>query len=426
MTRTFALAAAGTLLLAAFLPFHIGDGSWTDRELSTIRQLWIGSLTPAPADPSNRYADQPAAASLGHKLFFDTRLSSNGRVSCATCHKPDRAFQDDLPLAVGVGVTARRTMPIAGTAHSPWMFWDGRKDSPWSQALGPLESPVEHGGSRVQYLHVVAAHYRDEYEALFGPLPDTRSLPPTGGPVDDPDARAAWNGLSEAVRDSVTRAFANLGKAIAAYERTLDPGPARFDRYAEAVTSGDPARARGVLSKEETAGLRLFIGKAQCINCHNGPLFSDYDFHNTGVPADPTLPTDLGRAAGAEQVLADSFNCLGPYSDARAEDCSELRFMLTGGEALVRSFKTPSLRGAADRAPYMHAGQIASLADVVEHYNAAPEAPDGHSELRPLKLSKRERRQVEAFLRTLDSPVVGPPGFLTDPFAFEAEQSTGP
>src|SRR5690606_15553813 len=106
--------------------------------------LSIKSLPPLPPDPSNRYGDDPRAAALGHQLFFDTRLSANGKVSCATCHDPGRDFQDGLPLAVGVGTNTRRTMPIAGTAYSPWMFWDGRKDSQWSQALGPLESPVEH------------------------------------------------------------------------------------------------------------------------------------------------------------------------------------------------------------------------------------------------------------------------------------------
>jgi cytochrome c peroxidase len=113
-------------------------------------------------------ADDPRAAELGRQLFFDTRLSANGRVACATCHKPDQEFQDGTPLANGVGLTNRRTMPIAGTADSPFLFWDGRKDSQWAQALGPLESPVEHGGNRDQYAQVIAEHYRPAYEQVFG------------------------------------------------------------------------------------------------------------------------------------------------------------------------------------------------------------------------------------------------------------------
>src|SRR5688572_17830476 len=107
-----------------------------------IAELSIEGLGKPAADPSNRFADSQAAAQLGHRLFFDARLSSNGQVSCATCHNPGAEFQDGIPLAKGVGTTDRRTMPVAGTAFSPFLFWDGRKDSQWAQALGPLESPV--------------------------------------------------------------------------------------------------------------------------------------------------------------------------------------------------------------------------------------------------------------------------------------------
>jgi cytochrome c peroxidase len=113
--------------------------------------------------------------------------------------------------------------------------------------------------------------------------------------------------------------------------------------------------------------------------------------------------------------VAGEFACTSRYSDARADDCEELRFATTEGEELVRAYKTPSLRNVAGRAPYMHAGQHASLAEVVAHYDAAPAAPFGHSELKPLRLSANERRQLEAFLRTLSGPVVAPPGFLQAP-----------
>ncbi len=109
------------------------------------------------------------------------------------------------------------------------------------------------------------------------------------------------------------------------------------------------------------------------------------------------------------QALAGEFNCTGRYSDAGPHDCAELRFATTEGEELVRAYKTPSLRGAAERAPYMHAGQLATLAEVVAHYDRAPRAPAGHSELKPLRLSSQERRQLEAFLRTLSGPVAGRP-----------------
>jgi cytochrome c peroxidase len=302
-------------------------------------------------------------------------LSANGQVSCATCHLPEKEFQDGTPLAKGFGVTNRRTMPIAGMAHSPFLFWDGRKDSLWAQALGPLESPVEHGGSREQYAAVIAAHYRSDYEAIFGMMP------------------------ALSTREAATAVFVNMGKAIAAYERTIDYAPSRFDRYVDALQ--DTGRApEGVLSADELAGLRLFIGKASCTNCHNGPLLTNNEFHNTGVPARAGLPADSGRLAGADAVLRDEFNCRSRWSDDRSK-CAELDFLVTGDHVLQRAFKVPSLRNVADRAPYMHAGQFNTLSEVVDHYNRAPEAPAGHSDLEPLRLSAQERRQIEAFLRSL-------------------------
>jgi cytochrome c peroxidase len=244
-------------------------------------------------------------------------------------------------------------MPIAGTAYSPWLFWDGRKDSQWAQALGPLESAVEHGGTRTQYARVVGAHYREAYEAVFGALPSLDGLPAQAGPVADTTWRAAWSRIPAARQGEVSRLYAN-------------------------------------------------IGKASCVNCHNGPRFTDDHFHNTGVAASALVAAiDSGRAVGVRQALAGEFACTSPYSDATPDDCAELRFATTEGEELVRAYKTPSLRGVADRAPYMHAGQLATLSDVVAHYDRAPKSPAGHSELKPLKLSAKERRQIEAFLGTL-------------------------
>lgn len=371
--------------------------AWTEEEMAFVRSLSLNALPPLPPDPSNRVADDAAAADLGRAIFFDARFSANGKVACATCHLPDRQFQDDLPLARGVGTTGRRTMPIAGMAYAPFLFWDGRKDSLWAQALGPLESAVEHGGDRMQYARLVAEHYAGPYEALFGPLPDLDGLPDHAGPVADPAAAAAWDGIPAAKRAEATAIFANMGKAIAAYERTIQPPQTRFDVWVASPEFPE----EGSLSGNEIAGLRLFVGKGECVNCHNGPLLTDNHFHNTGVPAAPGLLDDMGRAEGARLVLADEFNCLGPYSDAAPEDCTELRFMAAPSPDALRAFKTPSLRGVASRPPYMHAGQIATLEDVVAHYAAAPAAPGGHSELQPKKLSDEERAQLIAFLATL-------------------------
>jgi cytochrome c peroxidase len=392
-------AALATVLVAALAGRRDG---WTPKERATLRSLSLASLGPLPADPSNRYADDARAAALGERLFSDTRLSGNGKVSCATCHVPRKDFQDGTPLAHGVGTTGRRTMPIAGTAHGAWFFWDGRTDSQWSQALGPLESAVEHGGTRTQYAHTIGAHYRAEYEAVFGRLPSLDGLPAQAGPVADTAWRAAWNRIPAARQGEISRVYANIGKAIAAFERRVELAPTRFDRYVDAELAGRAHDSTSSLSEDEIAGLKLFVGKANCVNCHNGARLTDDHFHNTGVPASALVAAvDSGRSVGVRQAVAAEFACTGKYSDATADDCAELRFATTDGEELVRAYKTPSLRGVAERAPYMHAGQIATLAEVIDHYDRAPKSPFGHSELKPLKLSATERRQIESFLRTL-------------------------
>jgi cytochrome c peroxidase len=411
--RILLLFAGLVLLAASCVP--IGQARWSDDELASLRNLWIGSLPPLPPDPSNRVADNLNAAVFGQKLFFDAGFSANGQVSCGTCHLPERLFQDGVPLAHGIGVTDRRTMSVIGTAYSPWLFWDGRKDSLWAQALGPLENPVEHGGNRSMYALRIASQYEAEYTAVFGPLPDLPDLPEHAGPLDDPKVAANWESMSAADRAAVTHIFVNMGKAIAAYERLLIPGPSRFDRYVEAILNDDRQAAADLLTTDEVAGLRLFIGKANCTDCHNGPLFTNNDFHNTGVPANQNLPEDTGRAAGVKQVLSDEFNCLSDYSDAQPEQCAELNFLVSEGHSLVRQFKPPSLRDVANRGPFMHAGQFSSLEQVLHHYNTAPESPAGHSELEPLNLNDRQLAQLIAFLKTLDSPIDADPRWLSAP-----------
>jgi cytochrome c peroxidase len=416
MTRSFIarlLVGAGLVGIATVTVGNVRHRStWTTAELAMLRSLSLRSLEPLGADASNRYADDARAAALGRDLFFDTRLSGNGRVSCATCHVATQDFQDGKPLADGVGRTARRTMPIAGTAHSPWLFWDGRTDSQWAQALGPLESAVEHGGTRAQYAHVVADEYRERYEAVFGRLPDLTSIPRHAGPVADSAARAAWGRVPAEAHEGISRVYANIGKAIAAYERRIEPGVSRFDRYVDAELAGARHTPESALTTDEEWGLRLFIGRARCVTCHNGARLTDDHFHNTGVPLPAvTLPADSGRAVGARQVVSGEFNCTSRYSDAKPEDCDELRFAVTSGPELVRAYKTPSLRNVSARAPYMHAGQIGSLDGVIAHYAAAPAAPFGHSELVPIRLSPNERRQLIAFLGTLSGPITVPPGY---------------
>lgn len=392
-----------------------GTAGWSKEELDILATLRLRELGPFPRDPSNAFERNPAAITLGKRLFNDPRFSRNQQVSCASCHDQNKQFQDGLPVSKGVGIGTRRAMPIVGVGYHPWLFWDGRKDSVWSQALGPLEDAVEHGGNRSRYAHLMHTHYRAEYQAIFQPMPDLSMVPPNAGPAGTPAEQAAWNALDPKRRQDVSRVFANMGKAIAAYEKSLVHGESRFDRYVETTLRGE-AGAKTKLTREEQNGLRLFIGKGQCVTCHNGPLLTDRQFHNTAVPQRDLATPDHGRLAAIAKVKADEFNCLGPFSDALPEQCTELRFIVKEDKSLDAAFKTPSLRGVALRAPYMHAGQFETLQEVVAHYVKAPPAQVGHTELahgaaghterQPIRLTDQEIRDVVAFLGTLSGPII--------------------
>ena len=166
-----------TGLLALCLPAVAGPDGWTPQEVQTIASMRLKQLGDRPADPSNAYESRSDAAALGRALFNDTRLSANGRVSCASCHSADLQFQDGRRVGQGIGIGKRRTMPVMGASHSPFLFWDGRKDSLWSQALGPMEDAAEHGGNRVRLVAAVQAHYKAQYEQVFGPFPALAGLP---------------------------------------------------------------------------------------------------------------------------------------------------------------------------------------------------------------------------------------------------------
>ena len=407
-TVVVALAAAATLSFS-LQSCSTEPAPWTDAEIAVLKSLSLDSLPPLPPDPSNLVADEPLAAKFGEQLFLDPRFSANQAISCATCHQPARHFTDGLKKAQAIGTSRRNTPNIVGTAYSPWLYWDGRRDSQWSQALSPLEDPDEHGTNRIQVLRSVAANesYRSQYETLFGPLPDLSDVarfPEVNGAASGQSWDTAWTSMTDKDQALTNRAFANIGKVIAAFERTLMPGASRFDRYVAAVINDDAGGQKTILTADEIHGLRLFIGEANCTQCHNGPLLTNNEFHTTGIlSARGELP-DKGRVVGVREVLENPFNCLGNYSDDPERRCPELEFARTGPD-LVGAVRTPSLRNVQHTAPYMHKGQLDTLADVLVHYNKAPDAMIGHNEAKPIALSDRQLRQLEAFLRTLSSPV---------------------
>ena len=373
------VALLATVVAAAWLVsrFHAEPRTWSAEGIAILESLSLESLPALSPDPTNAVADDQRAVDFGRKLFFDSRFSANGAISCATCHQPERRFSDGLPKGVAIGMSKRNTPSIVGTAYSPWLYWDGRRDSQWAQALSPLEDPNEHASNRLTIIALVVddKEYWRMYKALFGEA------------------------------SGVDTMFSNLGKALAAFERTVMPTTSRFDDYVAAVVTGDVEQQARLLTDDEIHGLRLFIGEANCTQCHNGPLFTNNEFHNTGlINLEGEVP-DKGRVAGVRELLASPFNCKGPHSDDPQRKCDELEFVRTGLE-LTGAFRTPSLRNLENTAPYGHKGQVATLADMLAHYNEAPDAMIGHNEAKPLGLSKRELGYLEAFLDTLAAPVV--------------------
>jgi len=395
---------------------------YTADELARIyRRSPLGAL---PAGPANGVADSAPAAALGQFLFFDTRLSANGEVACATCHQPARGFSDGLALAKGLAAGTRNTPSLLNAALNHWFFWDGRADSLWSQALQPLEGPREAGGDRLHIAHLVAddTALRAAYQSVFGELPplaDTARFPPHARPDPRSPMAEAWQAMAPADRTEIDRVFSNIGKAIEAYERKLIGGASPFDTYVEGLRTGDPAK-EAALSPAAARGLKLFVGAANCHTCHTGPALSDGEFHNLGLPLSPGEEPDRGRAAGMNLLRADIFNAAGPFSDEPTEIAKQRLETLPPPKSQLGAFKTPSLRNVALSAPYMHDGRFATLPEVLEFYAQGKPAshtrlvgtPDLTLNLVP-RLTPEQRADLAAFLEALTGAPL--PAALTEP-----------
>ena len=394
-----------------------GDDSGTPAAPNP-RILALSPLPPPPADPTNRVAEDPDAAWLGRFLYFDTRLSGTGTFSCATCHDPSKGFTDGLPFSEAAGTTARHAPTVLNSVYNAWFFWDGRADSHWAQALGPIENPAEQDSSRLAVAHLVAddPELSVAYAQVFGALPDLSDgarFPPTGRPLPldptHPD-NLAWEGMTPADQDLVNQVFANVGKAIAAYERLLIRGNAPFDTYVEGLREDDPEKL-AALSPEAVQGLDLYLGEGKCFFCHTGPNFSTGSFANIGLAWVPGLqPDDIGRFQGITALLADPFNGLGAYSDDPEAVEDKVGHLVQGAEQ-VGQFKIASLRNVAETAPYMHGGQFATLTDVVGYYSRLDQTPEwGHREdlMVPLEWDDQQIAAVVAFLESLTGEPLDP------------------
>jgi len=411
--RPVSLAAAAFGLLAALaVRAQAPAGSAASAALTDAERAVLLELSPVPApppDPTNAVYESPAAARLGQALFYDARMSADGTVSCATCHAPEKSWTDGKRLGQGLSGLPRHTMTLWNVAYNRWFFWDGRKDTLWSQALGPLEDEREHGTNRLAILHLLAedAGYTRAWRDVFGPLPklDEERFPrdarPVPGQPEHPQM-LAWDGMTPEDQEIATRAFVNVGKAIAAFERRLVSRAAPFDRYVVGLRTGDAA-ALAAIDERARRGARLFVGKARCVFCHDGPNFTDLEFHDNRVPVSEE-GGDPGRRLGVRRLRLDPLNARSAYADDGGVAGGIKLGLLVEDSHGGKLFKTPTLRNVARSAPYMHEGQLATLAEVVRFYSrlehATPEPPM-EKLVQPLGLSDEEEADLVAFLESL-------------------------
>ena len=422
--NTFISALLTAVLIMQSMPILATEVNWSAQEMAMLKSLWIGSNKP-DKDLSNAIVENPVAISLGHKLFFDTRFSANGKISCSSCHKPDKFFSDGIDIGEGLKKVSRNTPTIVGASQNTWFFHDGRNDSLWSQAMGPLENPLEHGGNRNQFAHIINSdpELRNEYIQLFGTLPNISNIkrfPMHAGPVKNKSTLNSWQGMKKPDQKIITDIFVNIGKVIAAYETLLQPAPSRFDKYVNALLKNNQSEMDKQLTEKEVKGLKLFINKGNCTTCHSGSMFSDNGFHNISVQPRIKGKFDWGRYTGAKQVVNSPFNCRSEYNDAPKNQgdkpCDELKYIIMDRHETFGAMKTPSLRNVSKTAPYMHAGQYKTLRDVLKHYNDLPPLTNRQSELfLNLNLNEEELDQLEAFLHTLDSSIATDTALLSKP-----------
>ncbi len=332
----------------------------------------------ATADPSNRASGNPSAIAFGRVLFLDSRLSVSGTVSCATCHRPDAGWTDGLARSRGQRAVDRNALSLFNLRFNRWFGWDGAQDTLWAQNLRPLLDRREMGIGAAGAARLVRDDRRLAcgYREAFGQAPG----------ADD-----------EGV-------FVDLGKALAAFLETLVTGRTPFDDFRDALARNDAA-GRARYPDAAKRGLRLFVGRGNCAFCHFGPAFANGEFADAGVPhfAGPGR-ADPGRFGGIRKLRKSPYTLLGRFNDDPARSTAVKTRHVRLAHSNFGEFRVPGLRNAALTAPYMHAGSLKTLADVVRHYSTLDEErlhAGGERILRRLDLSAREQADLVAFLESL-------------------------
>lgn len=315
---------------------------------------------------------KPDVVALGQMLFFDAHLSRKGQVSCASCHQPQRAFTDGRPLAVGEDrlMGRRRSTPLFAAPFAPRLFWDGRAESLKAQVLGPVQDSREMNHDLTDAIARLRnlPPYPAQFLKAFGP----GEFGPGDVRKDQAVDGVAVDGVAV---DTAAVDTDRLARALAAFVATIRPQATRFDAFLNGH--------HNVLNDRELLGLHLFRTQARCMNCHNGPLLTDHQFHNIGLSFYGRRNQDLGR------------------------------FEVTRDLADLGTFRTPSLRNVSQAGPWMHNGLFTDLKGLLRMYNAgmgrdpaqaAPPdvyAPRKSEHIRPLALSADDIDALLAFLNVL-------------------------
>lgn len=327
---------------------------WPESQLDSLvdRRTFqdIGRLPKVEYPAHNPYSKEKEA--LGKLLFFDPRLSSSGQIACASCHNPELGWTDKITRSFGHNrqTGKRNAMTIMNVGHAGELFWDGRATSLEDQVQFPIMDTLEMNQPLALAVNKISSikAYRPLFEKAFGD-------------------------------DTVT--LKHIQYAVATYERTVKSSTSRFDRF----ISGDSS----IFTDLEVFGLHLFRTKAQCINCHNTPYFSDNGFHNDGQTLFGSKKEDLGR------------------------------YYVTGKVDDIGKFRTPTLREVSQTGPWMHHGHFPTLLDVIEYYNLGNPAPiqkrylgtprdsllpKTSPLLKKLYLEQEEKEALIAFIKTLSTP----------------------
>ncbi len=302
-------------------------------------------------------------------------------MACATCHHPGRGWTDRLPRGLGLAKLDRNTQSLFNVRFNRWFGWDGQNDNLWAQSMRPIVHAQEMHATPDHVVRVLSddAGLLALYRELFGSAP---------------------------VETAPEEVLVNAGKALAAFQETIVSGRTAFDAFRDALAAGD-LKAASAYPPAAQRGASLFFGRGNCTFCHTGPLFTNGEFQDAGVPyfLGPGR-VDKGRFAGIQALKASKWTLAGEHNDDPAKAGA---WKVRGVKPLHRNFgefRVPSLRNLTQTPPYMHDGSLASLEDVVRHYSEIDVErlhADGTRVLAPLHLTGREIKDLVSFLETLSS-----------------------